>query len=98
MQLASHRVVVQIAPEDKRKIADKARSLDIPLSELMRRGAFAYSAQSDDIELGALADAARQAASSAALAIDDVVDFVNQSNLRIAAMEANHAKTTVSVS
>lgn len=89
MPIASHRIVVQIAPEDKRKITEKARVLKIPLSELMRRGAFAYSTMADDVDLGALADAAKQAADNASLAIDDVVAFVKQSNLRIAAIEAN---------
>jgi hypothetical protein len=87
MSLAIQRIVVQIAPEDKRRITEKAKKLDIPLSELMRRAAFSYTSESDDVELGALADAAKRAADGASAAIDDAMDFIAKSNLRSAAME-----------
>lgn len=87
MSLAVQRIVVQIAPEDKRRIVGKAKKLHIPLSELMRRAAFSYNSESDDIELGALADAAKRTADGASAAIDDAMDFMAKSNLRMAAME-----------
>ncbi len=87
MPLAVARVVVQIAAEDKRRISAKAKKLDMPLSELMRRAAFAYTSKEDDAELGLLADAAKRAADSSAASIDDAVSFIEKSNLRIAAME-----------
>ena len=87
MSLAVERVVVQIAAEDKRRITAKAKKLDIPLSEMMRRAAFAYPSEGDDVELGVLADAARRAADSAVASIDDAVGFIAQSNVRIAALE-----------
>ena len=87
MPLAVARVVVQIAAEDKRRISAKAKKLDMPLSELMRRAAFAYTSKEDDAELGLLADAAKRAAGSSAASIDDAVSFIEKSNLRIAAME-----------
>ena len=91
MSFAVERVVVQIAPEDKRRISAKAKKLDIPMSELMRRAAFAYSSKEDDVELGALADAAKSAADNAAASIDDAMGFIRKSNLRIAAMERKAA-------
>lgn len=87
MTLAIQRVVVQIAPEEKRKIVEKAKKLDLSLSELMRRGAIAYSSQDDDRALGLLADAAQGAAERSGDAIDSAMSFIAQSNLRIAAME-----------
>ncbi len=87
MSLAIERVVVQIAAEDKQRISAKAKKLDIPLSELMRRAAFAYSSKEEDAELGRLAESAKAAADSAAASIDDAVSFIKKSNLRIAAME-----------
>ena len=87
MSFAVERVVVQIAPEDKRRISAKAKKLDMPLSELMRRAAFAYTSKEDDLELGALADAAKSAADNAAASIDDAMSSIRKSNLRIAAME-----------
>ena len=87
MSLAIERVVVQIAPDDKRRITAKARQLDIPLSELMRRAAFAYTSEADDADLERLADAAKKAAEGSIESIDEAMNFIAQSNLRIAAME-----------
>ncbi len=92
MAAAVQRIVVQTTPQDKKAIAAKAKRLDIPISELMRRGAFAYQSSEADDELGALADAAKGAADRAGSAIDDAIDFIDASNKRIAAMEAKAAK------
>ncbi len=94
MAAAVQRIVVQTTPQDKKAIAAKAKRLDIPISELMRRGAFAYQSSEADDELGALADAAKGAADRAGfLAIDDAIHFIDASNKRIAAMEAKAAKS-----
>lgn len=85
---AVERIVVQATAQDKKTIAAKARKLNLPVSELMRRGAFAYESGASDAELGALADAAKNAADSAGLAIDDALRFIDASNKRIAAMES----------
>ena len=55
---AVERIVVQATALDKAAFAAKAKKLDMPLSELMRRGAFAYQSSDTDAELGALAEAA----------------------------------------
>ncbi|MCU0842888.1 MAG: hypothetical protein MUC79_14405 [Thiobacillaceae bacterium] len=88
MPAAVERIVVQATPQDKQAIADKARRLDMPISELMRRGAFAYESGEADAELAALAEAARAAAERAGDAIDEALDFIAASNRRIADMEA----------
>jgi len=92
MAAAVQRIVVQATTQDKKAIAAKAKKLDIPISELMRRGAFAYESSEADDELGALADVAKGAADRAGAAIDDALDFIEASNKRIAAMEAKAAK------
>lgn len=92
MAAAVQRIVVQATTQDKKAIAAKAKKLDLPISELMRRGAFAYESADSDVELGALADAARRAADRAGAAIDDALDFIDASNKRIAAMESKAAK------
>lgn len=89
MTAAVERIVVQATPQDKQAIVAKAKKLDMPISELMRRGAFAYEPDEADEELSVLADAAKEAAERACLAIDDALDFILESNERIAAMEAN---------
>lgn len=91
---AVERIVVQATPQDKKTFVAKAKKLDLPLSELMRRGAFAYQSRETDAELASLADAARSAADNAGAAIDDALDFIAASNRRIAAMEAKAAKKT----
>ena len=58
------------------------------ISELMRRGAFAYQAAPVDSDMEALAAAAQAASERAGAAIDDALDFIAASNLRIEAMEA----------
>ena len=88
MSAAVERIVVQATAQDKKSIAAKARRLDIPVSELMRRGAFAYESDTGDEELAAVADAARGAADRACAAIDDALAFIEASNTRIAAMES----------
>lgn len=92
MAAAVQRIVVQATTQDKKAIAAKAKKLDLPVSELMRRGAFAYESADADAELGALADAAKGAADRACAAIDDALDFIDASNKRIAAMESKAAK------
>ncbi|MBA3903161.1 MAG: hypothetical protein C0522_05730 [Rhodocyclaceae bacterium] len=94
MAAAVERIVVQATPQDKKAIAAKAKKLDLPVSELMRRGAFAYQSDETDKELAALAEAAKRAADRAGSAIDDALDFIAASNKRIAALEARAAKAT----
>lgn len=89
---AVERIVVQATSQDKKAIAAKAKRMKLPISELMRRAAFAYDDNADDDELGALADAAKAAADRACAAIDDALSFVDASNKRIAAMEASAAR------
>lgn len=91
MEAAVERIVVQATASDKQAISAKAKRLDLPVSELMRRGAFAYEIGDTDSEMGALADAAKAAAERAGEAIDDALDFIAASNVRIAAMEQTAA-------
>ena len=88
MATANERIVVQVTPQDKKAITAKAKKLDLPVSELMRRGAFAYESGESNDELGALAVAAKRAADRASGYIDDTLTFISASNKRIAAMEA----------
>jgi len=92
MAAAIERIVVQATARDKKAISAKAKKLDLPVSELMRRGAFAYQSTSADADLAALADAAKAAADRAAASIDDALDFIEASNRRIAAMQAKAVK------
>lgn len=92
MAAAVERIVVQATAQDKKAIAAKAKRLELPIAELMRRGAFAYQSAPADEELAALAGAAQAAAERAGAAIDDALEFIAASNKRIAAMETKAAK------
>ncbi len=87
---AIERIVVQATAEEKKLIVLKAKKLGIPVAELMRRGASAYEATESNEELGMLADQAKAAADRVSDSIDEVLTFVEASNKRIAAMEAQH--------
>ena len=88
MLTAVERIVVQATALDKKAIVAKAKDLDLPVSELMRRGAFAYQHSTADAELATLADAAQAAAERSCAAIDDALAFIAASNRRISTMEA----------
>ena len=88
---AVERIVEQATAQDKQAIAAKAKRLDIAVSELMRRGAFAYEPGDEDADLTAVAGAAQGAAERAGLAIDEALRFIEASNQRIAAMERKAA-------
>ena len=85
---AVERIVVQTTALEKKAITAKAKKLGLPISELMRRGATAYKPVEEDEQLGELADAARTAAERAGAIIDGALEFIEASNKRIAAMEA----------
>lgn len=95
MAAAVQRIVVQTTAQDKKAIVSKAKKLDIPVSELMRRGAFAYESSESNAELGALADAAMGAADRAGAAIEDALAFIEASNKRISSMESKAAQSAV---
>ncbi len=84
---ATARIVVQATPTEKRSISAKAKSLGIPVSELMRRSASAFAPENDQAELATLADAAHAAAERSCKAIDDSLAFIAASEKRIAKME-----------
>lgn len=91
LDLAAERIVVQATAQDKRAIVAKAGKLKMPISELMRRGAFAYRPESEDEELATLAEAAQAAAERSVAHIDTALLEIAASNRRIAAMEAKAA-------
>ncbi len=93
MPSAVERIVVQATPQDKKAIVAKAKKLNLPVSELMRRGAFAYESEDAENELGALADAAKASAERAGARIDEALAVIEASNERIALMEAKAAKS-----
>ena len=86
MAIASERLVVQLTAKEKREIRWRAREAGLNLSEFVRRAATGV-ADMDDALLGLL-DRAERAAKEGIALIDDALEFVKASNVRIARMEA----------
>lgn len=86
MNAAVERIVVQTTPQEKQAIIDKARQLNMSVSELMRSGANEYTPA--DADLVALATAAQASAERSMAVIDDALASIAASNARIKAMEA----------
>lgn len=86
MTAAVERIVVQTTPQEKQAIVKKARQLNMTVSELMRSGATEYAPV--DMDLIALAEAAKASVERSIAMIDETTRIVAASNVRIAAMEA----------
>lgn len=83
---ATERIVVQVTPQEKQAIVEKARQLNMTVSELMRRGADEYAPI--DADLIELAKAVQVSAERSIALIDETISRVAASNARIATMEA----------
>jgi Ribbon-helix-helix protein, copG family len=86
MASASERLVVQLTAKEKREIRRRAREAGLNVSEFVRRAATGVADMDD--ELLGLLDRAERAAKEGIALIDDALDFVKASNVRIARMEA----------
>ena len=93
---AVERMVVQATANDQKVIAAKAKRMDLGVSALMRRGAFACEPNAAEAASGALADVAKASANRAGQAIDDALGFIDASHLRIAALERKAANAVIS--
>lgn len=91
MAPAIKRIVFLTTSYDEQIISAKAELLGISLSELLLRGAMSYKPENFEAELAALAEAAHGAADRMSSVIDDSLRFISESNMRIAALEAEAA-------
>lgn len=87
MALANNRLVIRVTSMDKSKIRVHARRMKLSMSEVLRRGALSYTLEIKDVDLDELAGRAKVSAKNSIAAIEDALNFVAASNVRIAAME-----------
>lgn len=85
MNAAIERIVVQTTALEKKAIFNKAKQLDMTVSELMRSAAAQYTPA--DTDLIALADAAQASAQRSMAAMDTAFARIAASNARIEALE-----------
>jgi DNA-binding NarL/FixJ family response regulator len=83
---AVERIVVQVTSQEKQAIVEKARQLNMTVSELMRSGATEYAPI--DADLVELAKAAQASVVRSRVVVDEALVSIEASNARIAAMEA----------
>jgi hypothetical protein len=88
MATATERVSVLMTKAEKKRVVSKARKSGISVGEYLRRAAEGYRAETDEQLLETMIDQMNQATDNAGKAIDDVLRFVDESNRRIARMEA----------
>lgn len=94
MAAATERVPVLMTPAEKQRVVSKARKAGLTTGEYMRRAAEGYRPANDDKELEAMIGEMNKATGSAERAIDDALAFVEESNKRIAEMEAKARGST----
>ena len=77
-----------MTPTEKKRVVSKAKKAGLTTGEYMRRAAEGYRPADDDKALVAMLEEMNKATMSAEKAIDDAPAFVEESNKRIAEMEA----------
>lgn len=92
MGLANNRLVVRVTSLDKSKIKAHADRIKVSMSDVLRRGALSYTLKIEDAGLDELADRAAESAINSIAAIEDTLNFVAASNVRIAAMELRQVR------
>ncbi len=92
MALATARIPVLMSPVEKEGIVKKAAKAGMPTSQFMRLAAENYQPGKDDDALSAMLEQMNIATDNMNQSIDSCLDYVKESNKRIALMEAE-AKT-----
>lgn len=59
--MKTERLVILVTPEQKRAIANRAKSLDVSVAELVRRSAEGFGSGVDEVTLAALASELQKA-------------------------------------
>ena len=92
MATARERITVLVTAREKCLIAAKAKDAGISMCELLRRAALSYDPSMEERMLEGIADQISKSALRTCSAIDKVIQFVEVSNKRIAAMERKAAR------
>jgi hypothetical protein len=88
MTTATERVSVLMTKAEKKRVVSKARKSGVSVGEYLRRAADGYRVEPDEQLLKAMIVQMNQATENAERAIDETLRFVEESNQRIAQMEA----------
>lgn len=89
MAIATKRITVLVSAEEKAVIAKLAKDAHLSMGEFLRRAAASFRPSEDDKILEGRIDQMAKTTAEASAAIDEALAFVEASNQRIAAMEAD---------
>jgi hypothetical protein len=87
MAIATERITVLVNAKEKIQLASKAKNAGLSMGEFLRCAALSYDPFDDETALEEITDQINKPAGRTCLAIDKTIQFVNASNIRIAAME-----------
>lgn len=88
MATATERIPVLVTVQEKAVIAKMAKESDLSMGEFLRRAASAFRPDEESKILEGMINQMVKSSAQANAAIDDALAFVEDSNKRIAAMEA----------
>jgi hypothetical protein len=87
---ATERIPLLVTPTQKALFAKKAKASKLTVNEFVRRAAEVYEPSDDDAALLRLIAQVKQSTYEATLALDTMLAVCDDSNRRIAEMEAAH--------
>ena len=90
MAAAIQRIPVLVTATEKSKIAKLAKDAGLSMGEYLRRAAASFNPSEDDAAIEGMIGQMVKTTKAANRALDDALAYVEQSNKRIAAMEAKH--------
>jgi len=91
MTTATERIPVLVTSSEKSRIAKMARDAGLSTGEFLRQAAAAYRPSQDDAAIEGMIDQMVKTTKAANRALDDTLAYVEQSNKRIAALEAKRS-------
>lgn len=90
---ATERIPVLVTAEEKARIAHSASQAGMSMGEYLRKAAAAFDTADDEAALAAMIDQMNIATERAESAIDEALNFIDESNNRIAETEALYRAT-----
>ncbi len=93
MTAEKERITVLMTKREKKQLIAKAQHAGLSVSAFIHQAADSYYTKQDESFLCSLLDQLNQATERAELAIDETLEYIHESNLRISEMESRAPAT-----
>jgi DNA-binding transcriptional regulator GbsR (MarR family) len=93
MAPATERITVLMSQSEKSQLVSRAHRAGLSVSAFIRQAADSYYTKQDESFLCSLLNQLNQATERAEQAIDETLEYIHESNLRIAEMESRAPAT-----